>query len=71
MLNYSSEIYIYHIYIALFSCKDTHSKALYIVNAATKVQVHPLPAQIQSDLTRGTDEKCISNRLNGVYFYNI
>ena len=37
-------IYLYHIYIAPFSCKDTRSKALYIVNAAMKAQVHPLPA---------------------------
>ena len=43
---------MYHIYIAPFSCKDARSKAHYIVNAATKTLVHPLPAQIQSDLTR-------------------
>ena len=43
------------LYSAL-SC-GTHSTALYIVTryvVATWAQVHPLPVQIQHDLTRGT-----------------
>ena len=46
-------IIIPHLYSALFM-RHTFKGALHSV-AATRVQVHPLPAQIQRDLTIGTD----------------
>ena len=46
-------IYIPQLYSALYMQGYTIKGDLH---AATKVQVHPLLAQIQSDLTRGTDE---------------
>ena len=43
--------------MAPFSCLHARSKALYIVlMQPRRRKVHPLPAQMQSDLTRGTDE---------------